>query len=454
MRISFKTSIAFVLTIAVALSNWFMVYSFADEYTLQQNEVAGIYKDIYGNYNCYAFAIGRGEDEKQYKLVNKHYNPGDISGVNCDIGTVTIEDIANAVVSDLRSIGFTVSLPSYNQIPNGFDQDNPNQQLICLRLGYNTDGARDFHFMRYDAEMDCWYHKPGGTAILKYVGSSLQDDWIGECYSDDNSGLTGYIYTGTIAYILYDTNSIEVDSVAPVQKAIVPNKDIFAKINVSQADEYVLKITSYHAIDYELYKVDHTQLDRNLVVISHGADKTSVSTTIDMTVGIYFLRMNFTRDDLEYDNAGYNNPHYNVSVWVHSHDLGDWESLDNMSHERTCPCGFFEVQTHSYPSWIYYNNFVHKKTCICGYSITESHYVRRSDIVDGRYANCLSCLRRLDLNVDHAGIIMSNVVKVSANGSYILASGVVVLVDADVEAYLNGTLVFNEQVNVPPTSDV
>ena len=43
---------------------------------------------------------------------------------------------------------------------------------------------------------------------------------------------------------------------------------------------------------------------------------------------------------------------------------------------------------------------------------------------------------------------------ISANGSYILASGVVVLVDADVEAYLNGTLEFNEQVNVPPTSDV
>ena len=31
---------------------------------------------------------------------------------------------------------------------------------------------------------------------------------------------------------------------------------------------------------------------------------------------------------------------------------------------------------------------------------------------------------------------------VTANGSYILPNGVIVLVDEDIEAYLNGTLVF------------
>ena len=34
MRSSVKTSIAFVLTIVIVLSNLFMVYSFADEYTV------------------------------------------------------------------------------------------------------------------------------------------------------------------------------------------------------------------------------------------------------------------------------------------------------------------------------------------------------------------------------------------------------------------------------------
>ena len=37
------------------------------------------------------------------------------------------------------------------------------------------------------------------------------------------------------------------------------------------------------------------------------------------------------------------------------------------------------------------------------------------------------------------------------NGSYILKNGIVVLVDSDIEAYLNGTLVFYNQND---TSDV
>ena len=39
--------------------------------------------------------------------------------------------------------------------------------------------------------------------------------------------------------------------------------------------------------------------------------------------------------------------------------------------------------------------------------------------------------------------------KVSLNGSYILPNGVIVLVDEDVEAYLNGTLVFYDRDTLP-----
>ena len=38
---------------------------------------------------------------------------------------------------------------------------------------------------------------------------------------------------------------------------------------------------------------------------------------------------------------------------------------------------------------------------------------------------------------------MNTVIKISDNGSYVLSNGVVVLVDEDVEAFLNGTLEFN-----------
>ena len=55
----------------------------------------------------------------------------------------------------------------------------------------------------------------------------------------------------------------------------------------------------------------------------------------------------------------------------------------------------------------------------------------------------------MDLNKDNAYIEPFRITKVSVNGSYILPSGIVVLVDEDVEAYLNGTLVFYDKDDLP-----
>ena len=44
-----------------------------------------------------------------------------------------------------------------------------------------------------------------------------------------------------------------------------------------------------------------------------------------------------------------------------------------------------------------------------------------------------------------------NIAKVTINGSYILPNGIIVLVDADIEAYENGTLVFYDKDNLPVT---
>jgi hypothetical protein len=46
---------------------------------------------------------------------------------------------------------------------------------------------------------------------------------------------------------------------------------------------------------------------------------------------------------------------------------------------------------------------------------------------------------------------MLNIQKVTLNGSYILPSGITVLVDEDIEAYENGTLVFYDKDNLPQT---
>ncbi len=119
----------------------------------------------------------------------------------------------------------------------------------------------------------------------------------------------------------------------------------------------------------------------------------------------------------------------------------------NLLEDVCIVCGY--VHTHSYGNGIYKNHSMHLARCECGATQMEPHYVRGSEIVNGRYATCLGCNRELDLLVDQAEIGIYSIVKVSVNGSYILDNGIVVLVDADVTAYLNGTLQFYEPDKLP-----
>ncbi len=67
------------------------------------------------------------------------------------------------------------------------------------------------------------------------------------------------------------------------------------------------------------------------------------------------------------------------------------------------------------------------------------------------YARCLGCNRRLDMSVDSAIIGTQGIAGLlrSVNCSYILPSGIVVLVDEDIEDYFNGTLIFYDPADLP-----
>ena len=108
------------------------------------------------------------------------------------------------------------------------------------------------------------------------------------------------------------------------------------------------------------------------------------------------------------------------------------------------------LHTHRYGDYLYFNARSHRRICTCGVIESGGHYVNASDITGGRYATCLGCNHLLDLQRDFANIIMS-ITQVSVNGSYILPSGIVVLVEEDIEAYLAGTLQFYHPADVPVT---
>ena len=134
----------------------------------------------------------------------------------------------------------------------------------------------------------------------------------------------------------------------------------------------------------------------------------------------------------------------------HAHILGEWEHGDNYSHVKNCAvCDYSITDNHSpIGEWMYKDTYSHKKACeICGGEIIEAHAIRISEVVGNR-APCIYCHRFINIG-DNFSQIIHNVQKVSVNGSYILPNGIIVLVDEDVEAYENGTLVFYDKNNLP-----
>ncbi len=130
------------------------------------------------------------------------------------------------------------------------------------------------------------------------------------------------------------------------------------------------------------------------------------------------------------------------------HSYDDYAFVDSDSHTKTCACGNTITEGHTYDECVYKDARNHTATCKCGYQQTLSHWVKPTS---ERYANCVGCGALIDLGGTITPTNPFNITKVSVNGSYILPNGIAVIVDADVEAYLNGTLVFYDPDDLPVT---
>ena len=134
-----------------------------------------------------------------------------------------------------------------------------------------------------------------------------------------------------------------------------------------------------------------------------------------------------------------------------------YEQHSTTQHKAHCECGEFIYQshilsdnlctlcgathTHEYNQWMFYSNRYHIEKCECGEvgTLKKVHAVSASDI--GRYKQCISCGGTVDTFSDF-NQIQSIESMVTLNGSYILPNGIIVLVDGDIENYLNDTLKF------------
>ena len=137
------------------------------------------------------------------------------------------------------------------------------------------------------------------------------------------------------------------------------------------------------------------------------------------------------------------------------HDLRFKFCVDWRYHAYKCvDCGYVDedsLASHSYDYWVYLNPTTHISECTCGArgTTTAPHAFVAPDIFSLERV-CVGCGYTKIAGSDIGQIILS-IQKVSLNGSYILPDGNIVLVDEDVEAYLNGTLVFYDKDNLPVT---
>jgi len=147
------------------------------------------------------------------------------------------------------------------------------------------------------------------------------------------------------------------------------------------------------------------------------------------------------------DNYIVNNNTYCGCGHTHAYEL-NYTSVNNSLHSISCSCGDTITESHNSTA-VYENERLHTVSCSeCDYSATRPHTFYITDLT-----YCIECHAYITApgigGIVHPGWVAQ---MVTANGSYILPNGCIVLVLEDVEAYYSGTLVFYDASNPPQTA--
>ena len=425
-------------------------------YTLQYNTVknssgnwvisGGAYDYSWLYYNCYAYSIHRSESSPFYST-DKQYQPGDMSGVGSFDDCNEITDLVEIIENDLEAMGYS-NISSTLSIPTVTEE----QMLICVRM---FEG--DYHFMRYDLESNAWYHKPGNTAVLKYnyTPNNTMDWYCEYSFLGEEGYDSSTVYDSDIYFIKYDKNRVETSySTSNLSHQLYVNagKDSILEIDNSSYNQYYkINITSSNSVEAELY-----DCEMELLETYTGSN---IQFYESMLNDVYYLKLNYVSSSVS--------GNINIGISAHSHSYT--YSPASSGHTATCTdCGYITTLSHVYDQhycihcnayttthdydrnyeWVSYT--MHSAECCCGEVTTQGHAVASGSYNSGqRYATCLLCGGLAEMGFVQWTINSSAVTKVTIKGSFILPNGVIVLKDEDLEAYLNGTLVFYNKDKVP-----
>ena len=315
-------------------------------------------------------------------------------------------------------------------------------------------------------------YAPGSDILSTYPDEKLDsnsNDNIPAGYCTDSGTSMAAPYVAGIAALLL---SVDPDLTTSELKYAIINSSETITISVPSGTQDVKKVNALSALRYVI------NLSTTFLHLEY--DEGTVSKTIDGT-STYFIENNAMIRLVVGNEYNYNfeaSSDYPINVALYDYDL-DLISTDVVYSNENCDAEFCEnlslgtyylrisyvnettsgtininihgpSHQHSYTEWIYYDRISHIEVCECGTRGTriEAHVVSQADLFKPR-ARCLGCNALLNLNGD-IGIVPGTPLSinrsiVTENGSFILPSGIIVLVEEDIEAYLNGTLIFYDE---------
>ena len=191
-----------------------------------------------------------------------------------------------------------------------------------------------------------------------------------------------------------------------------------------------------NGVDYHIYGMclnNHTLSSGYMMAVASYGNKDYYKCRFCRYVADYsLLQMQ------DYSKSFYSNSHHVCVNEVAGLEYSFYEE-HNMDGHECMDCG---ASIHSYTDrywWL--TDGQHKAFCECGVETITAHVVAQGAFItpDG-YGICMLCRGRVFMGTLLS--IPANGLPYTANGSYILANGTIVLVEEDIEAYMDGSLVF------------
>ncbi len=250
---------------------------------------------------------------------------------------------------------------------------------------------------------------------------------------------------------LFDQQKTVNNSVVTASGQINADSDFFkdktyiTEINLTNGSNNLIcvSVNADYAIDTVLYNSDFEEVE--LTIRSYNSGKEDDFAAV-LPSGRYYLWVRHTSD------SGTGNVSVSIDGRAHTHSYTRISSGNRLGHTAICVCGASTIEAHTYHHCVYVSNSQHQDACICGRTISgtlDLHTIMLGTIVNNQ-SNCIYCGGLIDLRYTDTWSI-AKAVKVTVNGSYITESGIVVLAEADLEAYENGTLIFYYPEDLPVT---